>query len=49
MDHNKPETIVDALDHVDKLFLSYYLSYPAPNMTVYSNLIKEIRKYGGIT
>jgi uncharacterized protein YbjT (DUF2867 family) len=45
MDYNKPETIADALNHVDKVFL---LTLPSPNMTVYSNLIKEIRKYGGI-
>jgi|SRR6188472_210452 len=46
MDYNKPETIADALNHVDKLFL---LTLPAPNMAVYySNLVKEIRKYGGI-
>jgi uncharacterized protein YbjT (DUF2867 family) len=46
MDYNNPETIVDALNHVDKLFL---LTLPAPNMIdIYSNLIKEIRKYSGI-
>jgi uncharacterized protein YbjT (DUF2867 family) len=45
MDYNKSETIADALNHVDKLFL---LTLPSPNMTVYSNLVKEIRKYGGI-
>ena len=45
MDYNKSETIADALNHVDKLFL---LNLPAPNMAVYSNLVKEIRKYGGI-
>jgi uncharacterized protein YbjT (DUF2867 family) len=45
MDYNRPETIADALNHVDKLFL---LTLPAPNMAVYSNLVKEIRKYGGI-
>jgi uncharacterized protein YbjT (DUF2867 family) len=45
MDYNKPETIADALNHVDKVFL---LTLPSPNMAVYCNLIKEIRKYGGI-
>jgi uncharacterized protein YbjT (DUF2867 family) len=46
MDYNNSESIKDALNHVDKLFL---LTLPAPNMTdVYSNLVKEIRKYGGI-
>jgi uncharacterized protein YbjT (DUF2867 family) len=43
MDYNKPETIAGALNQVDKLFL---LTLPAPDMTVYSNLVKEIRKYG---
>jgi uncharacterized protein YbjT (DUF2867 family) len=46
MDYNKPETIADALNHVDKVFL---LTLPSPNIAVYSNLIKEIRKYGGIS
>lgn len=45
MDYNKSETIADALNHVDKLFL---LTLPAPDMAVYSNLVKEIRKYDGI-
>ena len=46
MDYNNPETIRDALNHVDKLFL---LTLPAPDMTdVYSNLVKEMRKYDGI-
>ena len=46
MDYNKPETIVDALNQVHKVFL---LTLPAPNMTdIYSNLVKEIRKSGGI-
>jgi uncharacterized protein YbjT (DUF2867 family) len=40
MDYNKPETIADALNHVDKLFL---LTLPTPDMAVYSNLVKEIR------
>ena len=43
LDYNKPETISDALNQVDKLFL---LTLPSPDMTVYSNLVKEIRKYG---
>ncbi len=42
LDYNKPETIADALNQVDKLFL---LTLPSPDMTVYSNLVKEIRKY----
>jgi uncharacterized protein YbjT (DUF2867 family) len=42
MDYNKPETITDALNQVDKLFL---LTLPTPNSTdIYSNLVKEIRK-----
>jgi uncharacterized protein YbjT (DUF2867 family) len=46
MDYNKPETIVDALNQVDKLFL---LTLPTPNMTdIYSNLVKEMRKGGSI-
>lgn len=46
MDYNNSETIADALNQVDKLFL---LTLPTPNMTdIYSNLVKEIRKYGGI-
>jgi uncharacterized protein YbjT (DUF2867 family) len=45
MDYNKSGTIADALNHVDKLFL---LTLPAPDMAVYSNLVKEIRKYDGI-
>jgi uncharacterized protein YbjT (DUF2867 family) len=46
MDYNKPETITDALNQVDKLFL---LTLPTPNSTdIYSNLVKEIMKYGGI-
>jgi uncharacterized protein YbjT (DUF2867 family) len=46
MDYNNPESIRDALNNIDKLFL---LTLPAPNMTdVYSNLVKEIRKSGGI-
>jgi len=42
LDYNKPETIADALNQVDKLFL---LTLPSPDMTVFSNLVKEIRKY----
>ena len=42
LDYNKPETIADALNQVDKLFL---LTSPSPDMTVYSNFVKEIRKY----
>jgi uncharacterized protein YbjT (DUF2867 family) len=42
LDYNKPETIDDALNQVDKLFL---LTLPSPDMTVYSNVVKEIRKY----
>ena len=42
LDYNKPETIADALNQVDKLFL---LTLPSPDMTVYSSLVKEIRKY----
>lgn len=46
MDYNNPETIADAIDHVDKLFL---LTLPTPNMIdIYSDLVEEIRKYGGI-
>jgi len=44
MDYNKSETIADALNHVDKLFL---LTLPAPDMAVYSNLLEEIREYDG--
>ena len=42
LDYNKPETIADALNQVDKLFL---LTSQSPDMTVYSNFLKEIRKY----
>lgn len=46
MDYNKPETIADALNEVDKLFL---LTVPALNMTeIYSNLVKEVKKNAGI-
>jgi uncharacterized protein YbjT (DUF2867 family) len=44
--NNNSETIADALNQVDKLFL---LTLPIPNMTdIYSNLGKEIGKNGGI-
>jgi uncharacterized protein YbjT (DUF2867 family) len=42
IDYNKPETLADALNQVDRLFL---LTLPSPDMTVYSNLMKEISKY----
>ena len=46
MDYNNPKTIADAIDHVDKLFL---LTLPTPNMIdIYSDLVKEIRKYDRI-
>ncbi|MBV9667542.1 MAG: SDR family oxidoreductase [Nitrososphaeraceae archaeon] len=46
MDYNHPKTIADAIDHVDKLFL---LTLPTPNMIdIYSDLVKEIRKYDRI-
>ena len=42
MDYNKSETIVDALNGVDKLFL---LTLPTPNMTeITSSLINEAKK-----
>jgi uncharacterized protein YbjT (DUF2867 family) len=42
MDYDKQETIVDALNGVDKLFL---LTLPTPNMTeIASSLIKEAKK-----
>jgi uncharacterized protein YbjT (DUF2867 family) len=42
MDYDKQETIVDALNGVDKLFL---LALPTPNMTeIASSLIKEAKK-----
>ena len=42
MDYNKPETIVDALNGVDKLFL---ITLPTPNMNeISSSLIKEAKK-----
>jgi uncharacterized protein YbjT (DUF2867 family) len=42
MDYNKPETIVDSLNGIDKLFL---LTLPTPNISeIVSNLIKETKK-----
>jgi uncharacterized protein YbjT (DUF2867 family) len=42
MDYNKPETIADALNHVNKLFL---LTLPSPNMADNaSSLVKEAKK-----
>ena len=42
MDYNKPETIVDALNGIDKLFL---LTLPRPDMSeITSSLIKEAKK-----
>ena len=42
MDYNKPETIVDALNGIDKLFL---LTLPRPDMSeIISSLIKEAKK-----
>lgn len=47
MDYNKPETVADALNEVDKLFL---LTVPALNMPeIHSNLVKEVKKNAGIT
>ena len=46
MDYNKPETITDVLNRVDKLFL---LTLPTHNsIDIYSNLVREIRKSGNI-
>jgi uncharacterized protein YbjT (DUF2867 family) len=45
MDYNNPETIANALNNVDKLFL---LNLPAPDIASYTNLVKQIKKYGGI-
>jgi uncharacterized protein YbjT (DUF2867 family) len=45
MDYNNSETIAAALNQVDKLFL---LTLPTLNVIeIYSNLVKQIRKYGG--
>ena len=42
MDYNKPETIVNALNGIDRLFL---LTLPTPNMSaIVSGLIKEAKK-----
>jgi uncharacterized protein YbjT (DUF2867 family) len=42
MDYNKPETIADALNHVNKLFL---LTLPSPIMAdIFSSLVKEAKK-----
>jgi uncharacterized protein YbjT (DUF2867 family) len=47
MDYNKPETITDVLNRVDKLFL---LTLPTQNsIDIYSNLVREIRKSGNIS
>ena len=45
MDYNKPETIADALNKVDKLFL---LTLPAPNIITdtFSSVVKEAKKNG---
>jgi uncharacterized protein YbjT (DUF2867 family) len=46
MDYNKPETIADALNHVNKLFL---LTLPSPNMAdISSSLVKEAKKKNDI-
>jgi uncharacterized protein YbjT (DUF2867 family) len=46
MDYNKPETIADALNHVNKLFL---LTLPSPNMAdISSGLVKEAKKKNDI-
>lgn len=42
MDYNKPQTIAEVLNNVDKLF---WLTLPRPNMTeISSNLIKEAKE-----
>jgi uncharacterized protein YbjT (DUF2867 family) len=42
MDYNKPETIIDALNGIDRLFL---LTLPTPNMSeISSSIIKEAKK-----
>ena len=43
MDYNNPETIADALDKVDKLFL---LTLSAPNIVTdtFSSVVKEAKK-----
>jgi uncharacterized protein YbjT (DUF2867 family) len=46
MDYNKPETIADALNHVNKLFL---LTLPSHNMAdISSGLVKEAKKKNDI-
>ncbi len=43
-DYNKPDTIADALDHIDTLFL---VTLPTPNMAnISSSLVKEAKKNG---
>ena len=43
-DYNKPDTIADALDHINTLFL---VTLPAPNMAnISSSLVKEAKKNG---
>jgi uncharacterized protein YbjT (DUF2867 family) len=42
MDYNKPNTIVDAVNGIDKLFL---LTLPRPNMSeITSSIINEAKK-----
>jgi uncharacterized protein YbjT (DUF2867 family) len=44
LDYDKPETIVSALNDVDKLFLQ---TLPVPNVTdICSNILKEAKKSG---
>jgi uncharacterized protein YbjT (DUF2867 family) len=48
IDYNKPETIADALNHVNKLFL---VTVHSPNIVaaeISSSLIKEVKKNGGV-
>ena len=43
-DYNKPDTIADALDHINTLFL---VTLPAPNMAnISSSLVKEAKNNG---
>ena len=43
-DYNKPDTIADALDHINTLFL---VTLPTPNMAnISSSLVKEAKKNG---
>jgi uncharacterized protein YbjT (DUF2867 family) len=47
MDYNKPETIADALNQVDKFFL---LTLPTPSVTdICSDLVKEGKKVASNT